>query len=274
MNVKNVLVSMVALGIFICGGSAAAKDGDSTTEGTIQAISTSAVQVGGNNYVLNSATEYQNSSGQAIAFSMFQVGRNIEIKWRAEGNARVARELELRSSGTATPTPAATRTPSATATPGGSDDSNRSDSSKSNKTELKRTLSKVIVTKAKAKVDYEGERKERRLKISVKLPKGTVPLVSSLAEAQALDFEAVITRGATVLATCGLDIDNTPEKTYFEYQLDVRVKKGKTRESKGSCDVDPATDGIQSGVPVLKKSDLVSIQEATAGAMFSGSLRK
>ena len=76
------------------------------------------------------------------------------------------------------------------------------------------------------------------------------------------------------MATCGLDIDNSPNEAYFEYQLDVRVKKGRTRESKGSCDVDAATEGIQAGVPVLKNGDLVAIQEAGAGAMFSGSLRK
>lgn len=67
-------------------------------------------------------------------------------------------------------------------------------------------------------------------------------------------------------------VENENGAVFAEYKVVVENKKGAISAKKGSCDIDMATDGEQSGLPRLKRGDKVVVQDATPLAFLEAKL--
>jgi hypothetical protein len=90
--------------------------------------------------------------------------------------------------------------------------------------------------------------------------------------APAADVRAVFSRDGAPYAECAMvfdglqpeDDDDPDLEALYKVDVEWRADRG-LRERKGTCDVDLATDGVQTGVPAVQAGDTVSVF-ATVGA--------
>jgi hypothetical protein len=276
MKQKNILFMLALGGILIFTPKAHAKDGDQETRGRISALSNSSISVNLLTCSISSNTEFENSNSQPIAQSNFNIGDEVKLKCRN----LVAKNVEMKSENN-----------DSSDDNGGDDSSNGGNNgggSNDSKytSRLKSNLSAPVdvSTLARGTVTYRlkrnGSKRDDQFKISVKIPiPSTLPAVESYRNARALSLTATLKRNSVAFATCSLRIDgrsriaSTPAA---EFKLDAQDKrsssKGRSRFSKGSCDIDLATAGVQRGLPIILAGDSLEVSETSSGIFLAGVL--
>jgi hypothetical protein len=119
----------------------------------------------------------------------------------------------------------------------------------------------------KGHVDYKAKTKKGRVE-EIDL-KTVVELTPNIAAALPPDpdLRLILSDGGVEYAECflvpegedddeGEDDENENE---VEFKLDLRQKKGRFEEKKGSCDTDLVTTGVQRGIPVIEVGDVATI---------------
>ena len=114
---------------------------------------------------------------------------------------------------------------------------------------------------------------------SLKLTVPTLSVgVSSNDDATAADVVLTLSRANAAYAECSLDFDSLKRtragyKAEYKVSIEEKLKKGvlTSKVKKGSCDIDLATDGIQSDLPNLQNGDSFII-EINGVSVISGSL--
>lgn len=274
MNTKNILAAfLITGGIVTAVHPAFAKDGDIERRGSIGALSASSVTVNDLTCPITSNTEFEGLQGQRISVSQFAVGDIVKLVCR-NGTAH---SLELENDNG-----------NSNSDDDGSDDRGRNSGS-GNSREV-RVRARFVspgapASTARAKLDFRqksnGSKRDDRFKLTVKIPvPSSLPPINSLDEAEALLLTAVLTRDGVPYAECDLSYDRVAIAGAImraEFKLDVRARGRKARvalkNSKGSCDVDPASDGLQSGFPQLKRGDILQIIEAHYGEIALANIR-
>jgi hypothetical protein len=107
--------------------------------------------------------------------------------------------------------------------------------------------------------------------IEVRVPRNTIPLATTNAEAKSLSLTATITRRGEDLATCGLRFySRRRELSRYEFETDIesstRRRVTKVRARKGSCKLANGSTGL----PKVKDGDVVTVSEADAGEFLKG----
>ena len=277
-----------------------AREDDVVARGSLLTLSNTTVTVGTLTCNVDSSTEYRDVNDRPILASAFTIGERVKLKCRGG----IAHELEKERS-------SSSPTPSATSTPNSQDDNrdrnhNGEDRSNSNRRdgerrgedrrgggrereiEFEKRFKKVtdVVTTAKGKIEYKLKLKKNEtrgsLKISVKVPvPSTVPAVADQDAAGTLALKGVFSRldsnsVQSSFAQCDFAFDRIVENEegaiFAEYKVVLENKKGTVVVKKGSCDLDLVTDGVQSGIPELKRGDKVVVQDATPLAFLEAKL--
>lgn len=111
----------------------------------------------------------------------------------------------------------------------------------------------------------KGVLKKDEFKGNVKMrvhPASALGIVDE-ASAENADIRLILSRNSTDFAECFLqfdefDDDDDEEEIQAVFKIHVRMKKGAVKVTKGVCDVDLGTAGIQSGVPDAQDGDLAT----------------
>lgn len=133
-----------------------------------------------------------------------------------------------------------------------------------------------VVTEASGKIKYQVKNKQQRRrfmgKVKIPLP-SALPAIADEAGAQSADIRLEISRADVPVALCYLvlanlgDDDDSEESLQAVYKVDVetRVKNGQSKDKirKGSCDIDLATEAVQSGVPELQDGDIIKARSVS-----------
>jgi hypothetical protein len=109
----------------------------------------------------------------------------------------------------------------------------------------------------------------------VPLPSVT-PAIADEAAAATADIRLSLSREGVKYAECLMPLSALESETEegvttlsAQYKVDIEITKKKRgtsmRVRRGSCDTDLATEGLQQGVPQLKKGDIATIGSAVAG---------
>jgi hypothetical protein len=225
-------------------------------QGSLQSIGNDSIVVDNFQYELTSSTAYERNN-QPASRESFVVGDHVKVKFITD---RSVLELVGKSSDDDQPdtTPApimATPIPTPEATP------------------ISTRLSpfSIVPTRARGEVRSTYTGRKNRFVINVRIPRNTVPLATTNAEAKALSLTATITRRGEDLATCGLRFESRRrELSRYDFKTDIesttRRRVTKVRARKGSCTL---ANGA-TGVPRVKDGDNVSISEADGGDFLQG----
>lgn len=297
--------TLSALGALSLSEPTFARDGDVSLRGAIQAIDATSVTVNGKSCTISASTKFEGSNDTLLTLADFKVGDSVHLQCR-DG---IARELEQEQESSnpqpsASPSPSASASPSATPSPKHRDDDRDDDSNQRDDNrgkgrsdgksspddtgtrEVKARLSAApnVSTQARGRVEYKSEGNSRKLErrfrawVSLPLP-SSIPAAADINASAALSLGLTLSRAGTAYAHCQLAFD-APEAqenddspaARAQYRLDVRVRGNKLPSSRGSCDLDLTTEGVQSGVPSIQKGDSVAIDETNAGVFLVGSL--
>jgi hypothetical protein len=260
-----IVIAATVLGL---GGVAQAKDEDLKVKGILEAKAATAVTIGGIDYQVTAATEYENAFDQKIAFADLTIGVLVKVEYMplANGSLR-AKEIEIEGSDGSSGDDRR-----------GDDRSDRGDDdSATDSTRNGKKMSRIRITLVaeggslvKAKAEHETKKNEREFKATLKLP-ATSPLApSDNAAARSLDVEATLSRDGAPYAICALQFKPKADPAYgFEWKAEQelkskRVKKNRNpierfRSKAGMCDTDTAQVGTQPGVPNVQRGDAISI---------------
>lgn len=264
----------IALALLVGGFApmANASDEDIEVRGTLNALSSSSATVGTTTCIVNSSTDFEDTNSNPISRSDFTVGDNVKMKCRNG----IAKELELKNESSSSSSSSNSSSSSSKSSSSKSSDNSDSGSEKSFKSKLTGET-----TTATGKAEYQSSREdgsiERSLKVTAKIPAPSdVPAAATLEDASALNLVVNLVRGSTNYARCTMDFDrissikNTPAA---EYRVDLKRVKRKIRDKGGECDINLELDGVQSGVPAMRKRDTITIEEGSAGVFLSGQLK-
>jgi len=155
------------------------------------------------------------------------------------------------------------------------DDKGGGNGNKGGKQRLRVVIGDDSTDPVAAKLEYKVKKGLAQFKASLKL---ALPSAETGIVDQATAEDAVITvtflNGTAPYAQCEFGFDRiTPEAVSAKYAIAVKQvnRKGtiSTRQNKGSCDVDLATDGVQVGVPPVQSGDeaVIEFQPADLGAL-------
>jgi hypothetical protein len=115
----------------------------------------------------------------------------------------------------------------------------------------------------KGHVDYKAKTKKGRVdRIDLKT---VIELTPNIAAALPLDpdLRLILSDGGIEYAECLLvpedDDDEGEDENEVPFKLDLREKKGRFEEKKGSCDTDLQTIGMQRSIPVIEVGDVATI---------------
>lgn len=223
-------------------------------QGSLQSIGSDSIVVSDFRYELTPSTVYERDNHPASRDS-FVVGDRVKVTFLTD---RSVLELVGKSSdddqpdGTPVPT-TATPIPTPEATP------------------LSARLSPYRPSVARGEARATYTRGKSRFVINVRVPRNTVPLATTNAEAKALSLTATITRKGEDVATCGLRFySRRRELSRYDFETDIesttRRRVTKVRARKGSCKL---ANGA-TGVPKVKDGDVVTVSEADAGEFLKG----
>lgn len=267
-----------------------AKDGDIEARGILAAISSSSVTLGSTAYGLSSSTELEDRAGHHLPLSAFEVGDSVKVEARRVNGQLIARELELLVDASApSPSPSPSPTPSVSPTP--APGNGNGEVRRSRKVKIRARLSDAVgvVTDARGQAERELEQERKKakdsFKITVKVPvPSVIPALPSENEAANLALKATLARGGVPYALCSLsldrfdDSDDDSSSVVAEYKVDLRseTKKNRvrSRNRKGSCDIDLSTAGDQLGIPDAIASDTVTINDGTADILVGTFAKK
>lgn len=125
----------------------------------------------------------------------------------------------------------------------------------------------IDVPGVKGHVDYMAKTKKGRVEqIDLKTVVELTPNIAAALPPNP-DLRLILSVGGVEYAECLLvpedeeedegkhDDDDEDDDNEVAYKLDLREKKGRFDEKKGSCDVDLLTAGMQRGIPVIKVGD-------------------
>ena len=222
------------------------------TKGAIDSISAESITVNRFNYKLTATTVYEKND-QQTGRSAFVAGDYVQLEFLSDHTVLKVREKSSRESVPAsTPTPAAT--PHAT----------------------KYTARLAPLGASKAKGDSAGSygETESKFTVTVKVPRNSIPLATTRAEAKALSITAAITRNDELVATCAAAFETKQsKKSLLEFKTEINGKGGsrstKARARRGYCVLASGARGI----PIVRAGDVVTVSETTAGEFLRGSLR-
>jgi hypothetical protein len=219
------------------------------TKGIINAISSDSVTVNRFNYKLTSTTAYE-KNGHQTTRSAFAAGDSVQLDFISDHSVlKVEGKSSSDNTASGTPTPVATQ----------------------HVTKFTAKLAPLGVSTAKG--DSVGSYSETQSKFSltVKVPRNSIPLATSKAEAKELSITATLTRNDELLATCTTAFQTKQSKnSLFEFKTEIEGKGGarstKVRSLKGKCVLASGARGI----PIVRAGDLVTVSEATAGEFLKG----
>jgi hypothetical protein len=126
-------------------------------------------------------------------------------------------------------------------------------------------------SRAKGESNASYGETESKFIVQVRIPRNSIPLATTEAEAKALSVKTTITRDGELVARCTASFQPKRRKRFvFEYKTEVE-RKGRTgatraRSRKGRCVL--ANGSV--GLPSVRSGDLVTVSEATAGEFLKG----
>lgn len=250
------IISM-SLGILAFTHSRASQSEDRliwTAHGKIQSITAELLIVNKFEYKLNSSTVYEKDHRQTTR-SAFESGDQVKITFLTD---RSVLELEGESSGEMpdplSPTPTPDPTP-----------------------EIRRRSTRLTplgASKAKGESIGSYSSKESQFVVSVKIPRNSTPLATTIEEAKALSVQATITRKDTLIATCDIALDKKQStRSLYQFQAQIQSKgnnsSSRVRSRKGRCVL---ASGL-AGIPSVRSGDRVSISESSAGEFLEGEFK-
>lgn len=223
------------------------------TKGVIQGITATNLKLNGFSYRLTPTTVYEKNDHQT-SMSAFSVGDYVEVSFISDHSViQVEGRSANQSVPTGTPTPLATpvATPEAT--------------------KFTARLAPLGSSTARGESVGSYSETESKFTLQVRLPRNTVPLATTDAQAKALKVKVTITRDDDVVATCTTAFETTRAKRFvYEFKTEIEGK-GKTRGvksrfRKGRCILASGS----SGLPTVRAGDLVTVSEASAGEFLRG----
>lgn len=240
-----------------------AEDDDLKMRGILEAKSETSVTVGGTEYLVTGSTEYENSTDQRIALDDLPLGVVVKVEYIVlSSGALRATEVEIEGSRDGRRRNRSNR---------GHDDSATDSTFYKRKNErIRFRLEAVGDSLAKAKVEHESKRDERKFKVALKLPQASPLAPSDNAAASLLRVVATVSRGDTPYAVCTLALKPKDDTAYgFEWKSEQELKQRRAwgsrpgterlRSKAGVCDTDLAQVGTQPGVPNVQRGDAVTI---------------
>jgi len=217
--------------------------------GTIDSISASSVSVNHFAYKLTSETMYEKSH-QQVNLSSFGVGDRVKVTFITDRSV-----LRLEGESSRESTPSSTPTPDATP----------------NSSRLTAKLSPLGVSEALGNAAGSYSETESKFTATIKVPRNTIPLATTISDAKALSVNATITRRGTIIATCTAPFSlNRRTPSVFEFKTEIErngsVGSANIRSRKGRCVL--ANGSV--GIPTVRSGDRMTVSEATAGEFLRG----
>lgn len=221
------------------------------TKGTIQSIASGSLMLKGFSYTLTSKTVYEKNNHQTN-LSAFVVGDYVEVSFLSDHSVL---KVEGKSSNQTVPTSTPTPTPSATP----------------DVTKFTARLDALGASTARGESAAGYSATESKFTLHVRIPRKTIPLVTTEVEAKALSVKAIITRGDDVVATCSTAFEKNRAKRFvFEFRTEIErngtMRSTKARSRKGRCILANGSTGL----PTVRAGDLVTVSEAQAGEFLRG----
>jgi hypothetical protein len=218
--------------------------------GALQSIGNDTITVSDFQYKLTAATAYERDN-QPASRGSFVIGEQVKVTFLTDRSV-----LELEGESSSHNDPAAT-TPTPVPTP--------------EATPLSARLSPYRPSVARGEARATYTRGKSRFVIEVRVPRNTIPLATTNAEAKSLSLTATITRRGEDLATCGLRFySRRRELSRYEFETEIesstRRRVTKVRARKGSCKLANGSTGL----PKVKDGDVVTVSEADAGEFLKG----
>ncbi len=214
--------------------------------GTVESISSDSLIVDRFSYKLTGGTIYEKNNHQTTR-SAFSVGDNVRLTFLTD---RSVLRLVGETSGDTTPA----RTPGPVVKPEIS--------------RLTAKLSRLGSSTAQGDSVASYSQAERAFSIRVKVPRNSIPLATTEAQAKALVVTATITRRGAVVATCATAFETKRRKrSVYEFKTSIH-KEGRNRSHaiKGRCVLASGA----SGLPTVRAGDVMTVSEATAGEFLTG----
>ena len=214
--------------------------------GSIESISASTLVVNRFTYKLTGSTVYERDDQQTTR-SAFNVGDRVKVTFITD---RSVVQLEEDSSSEHAPA----HTPTPVAAP--------------EITKLTAKLAPLGGSAARGDGISRYSDTERAFSLLIKVPRNTIPLATTDAEAKALAVSATITRDGGLVATCSTAFEPKRKKrSVYEFKtLIQKVGRNRARALKGTCVLASGAKGI----PTVHEGDLVLVSEAAAGEFLRG----
>jgi hypothetical protein len=223
-------------------------------KGSIQSISSGTLTVNRFEYKLTPSTVYEKDD-RTTTLSAFTVGDFVKITFLTDRSV-----LEVEAETPREDAPSATPTPTPAATP--------------NVNKFTTVLTQLGTSTAKGQSGASYGATESKFALNVKIPRNTIPLATTIAEARELSITALITRDGDLVATCTAALDpKRKKKSIFEYKTEIERKNRagarKARSKHGRCILANGSAGL----PNVRAGDVVSVSEAVAGEFLRGQYR-
>jgi len=116
----------------------------------------------------------------------------------------------------------------------------------------------------KGHLDYKTKTKKGRVdRVDLKTVIELTPNIAAALPPDP-DLRLILSDGGIEYAECllvpeGEDDDEGENENEVAFKLDLREKKGRFQEKKGSCDTDLQTTDVQRGIPVIEVGDITTI---------------
>lgn len=214
--------------------------------GTIESISADTLVVNRFTYKLTAATVYERDHHQTTR-SAFGVGDRVKLKFVTDRSV-----IQLENDSTSAHAPESTPNPAATP----------------HVTRLTAKLAPLGDSKARGDSVSSSSQKERAFTLLINVPRNTIPLATTDAEAKVLSVTATISRGGDLVATCSTRFEPKRKKRSV-YQYKTHIQKtghARSRAIKGRC----VLANGSAGIPTVHAGDLVTVSEATYGEFLQG----
>ena len=246
------IASVAAIGLFAPRATTAEDRLIWHAKGSIQSISSGTLTVNRFEYKLTPSTVYEKDD-RPTTLSAFTVGDFVKITFLTD---RSVLEVEAETLREDAPNP----TPTPSATP--------------NVTKFTTVLTQLGTSTAKGQSGASYGATESKFSLNIKIPRNTIPLATTIAEARALSITALITRDGDLVATCTAALDpKRKKKSIFEYKTEIERKNRagarRARSKHGRCILANGSAGL----PNVRAGDIVSVSEAVAGEFLRGQYR-
>lgn len=214
--------------------------------GTIESISADTLIVNRFTYKLTATTVYEKDHHQTTR-SAFRVGDRVKLKFVTDRSV-----IQLENDSTSAHAPASTPTPAATPLV----------------TRLTAKLAPLGASKARGVSVSSSSQKERAFTLLINVPRDTIPLATTDAEAKVLSVTATISRSGDLVATCSTRFEPKRKKrSVYEYKTHIqKTGHARSRAIQGKCVLANGSKGM----PTVRAGDLVTASEAAYGEFLRG----